>query len=191
MARDVVAALLAAGNAPRQLLLVSEDADVAALADALGVGLFRPRPATRDPLNAALQEASAHARACGATSVLMLHADLPAASAGSLRALWDAHAARTALPRATLVTDRAGSGSNCLLLTPPGCIALCFGADSRARHRAAAAAAHADYTEFTQGHLAMDVDLAEDLRALVRFGQTPDNACGAHTRAWLGAHPAS
>jgi 2-phospho-L-lactate guanylyltransferase len=185
MARDVVAALRAAGLAPGRVLLVSEDAEVAALAATLGVGLFRPAPARTDPLNAALAEAAAHAARAGARSVLMLHADLPLASAAALRALYAAHAAQSGARRATLVTDRAGEGSNCLLLGPPLVLRPAFGAGSRARHRSAAKAAGADYREFTDAGLAFDVDFAADLGALVRLGETSDNACGAHTRAWL------
>lgn len=191
MARDVLAALIAAGFAPARVLLVSGDAEANPLAQALGIGVFRPVPATSDPLNTALREAADFARAEGAASVLMLHADLPCVSAGALAALHAAHALRTVLPRVSLVADRAGTGTNCLLLTPPACMALCFGADSRAGHRAAAAAAGVDYTEFTHGHLAFDVDFAEDLHALVRLGETPDNACGSHTRAWLREHAAT
>ena len=185
MACDVIEALRGAGLPPGRIVLVSEDAEVAALAQRLGVALFRPTPAHDDPLNAALAEARAHACRAGAGTVLMLHADLPCVSAAALQALCAAHAAQTEQPRVTLVADRAGTGTNCLLLTPPDAIALGFGADSRARHRGAAARVH--YTEFTAPGLAFDVDFAEDLHALVRMGETPENACGAHTRAWLAA----
>ena len=190
MARDVVAALLDAGFDPGRVLLVSQDPGVAALAGTLGIGLFRPDSTGSDPLNAALREAADHALLHAAASVLMMHADLPAASATALRELLRAHRERNVLPGATLVADRAGSGTNCLLVSPPACLALGFGADSRRRHREAAAAAGVDYREFTHAGLGLDVDLPEDLRALVQAAQTPDNACGAHTRAWLAAHAA-
>jgi 2-phospho-L-lactate guanylyltransferase len=191
MARDVVEALRAAGFVPARVLLVSEDAEVAALATALGVGLFRPAPAATDPLNAALAGAAAHAAQAGAQSVLMLHADLPLAGAAALRELCATHAAQPGARRATLVTDRAGEGSNCLLLSPPLALRPGFGAGSRARHRAAATVAGVDYREFIAGDLAFDVDFAADLGALVRLGETPDNACGAHTRAWLARQRAA
>ena len=186
MACDVIEALRDAGFAPERIVLVSEDAEVAALARRLGVALFQPAPARDDPLNAALAEATRHARGEGADTVLILHADLPCVAASALQELCAAHAARAREPRVTLVADRAGTGTNCLVLTPPDAIALGFGADSRARHRAAAAAVH--YTEFTAPGLAFDIDFAADLGALVRMGETPQNACGAHTRAWLATH---
>jgi 2-phospho-L-lactate guanylyltransferase len=190
MARDVIAVLLQAGFQPPRVLLVSEDSEVGALAAQLGIGLFRPALARTDPLNASLEQAMDHAQGRGAGAVLLLHADLPLVSPGALRALCAAHAGTPGLPRATLVADRAGEGSNCLLLTPPACMRLCFGAGSRARHRAAAADARVDYREFTEPRLAFDVDLATDLDALVRLAETPDNVCGAHTRAWQLAQPA-
>lgn len=191
MARDVIEALGAAGLSRGHVLLVSEDIEVATFARALGVGMFRPATVASDALNSALGEAAAHALQTGARSVLMLHADLPLAGAAALRALGAAHAAQSGEQRATLVTDRAGEGSNCLLLSPPLALRPGFGAGSRARHRATAVAAGVDYTEFIHGDLAFDVDVAADLRALVRLTETPDNACGANTRAWLARQRAA
>lgn len=186
MATDVVTALLAVPLPATCVLLVSEDPEVAAFAASLGVGVFQP-PATRDdPLNAALRAAAEAAMAAGAGTVLMIHADLPAVDAAALRALLLAHSRHTAATaRATLVSDAAGTGTNCLLLSPPSAMALRFGPGSRELHRVAAAAAGADYAEFTHRAIGFDVDFPADLDRLVRPGETQDNAPGARTRAWV------
>lgn len=186
MATDVVMALLAVPILPERVLLVSEDPEVAAFAAGLGAGVLHPPAAQEDPLNAALRAAAEAAMAAGADTVLMIHADLPAVNAGALRALLLAHdRGATSAVRATLVSDAAGTGTNCLLLSPPSAVALRFGPDSRALHRAAAAAAGADYAEFTHPAIGFDVDFPADLDRLVRPGETQDNAHGACTRAWV------
>jgi 2-phospho-L-lactate guanylyltransferase (CobY/MobA/RfbA family) len=119
-------------------------------------------------------------------TVLMVHADLPALDATALRDLLAAHARETAgAACVTLVSDAAATGTNCLLLSPPAAMALRFGPGSRALHCAAAAAAGADYAEFTHLSLGFDVDFPADLDRLVRPGETQDNALGACTRAWV------
>jgi 2-phospho-L-lactate guanylyltransferase len=188
MAEDVIAALLAVPLPPQCVMLVSEDADVASLAQRRGVCVFCPPPATGDPLNAALEAAERAAMASGAGAVLMIHADLPAVNAAALRGLLAAHAsavAATATAVATLVCDGAGTGTNCLVLSPPLSMALRFGPASRALHREAAAAAGVDYREFMHPSLDFDVDFPADLDRLVRPGETQDNALGAYTRAWV------
>ena len=191
MARDLIDALLDAGFAPERVVLVSNDDGVASLGRALGVGVLATTPVQVDPLNAALLEAARYVESRGAHSVLILHADLPAASPEALRALCARHEQRKTFPRATLVADRAGSGTNCLLLSPPVCLPLGFGVGSRQRHRDAAAGAGVDYSEFSHACLALDVDLPADLRALVQAAQSPDNAPGEHTRAWLATQAPS
>ena len=186
MAIDVVMALRDIPVRADRILLVSEDPEVAAFARRLGVGFFHPPLAEQDPLNAALLAASRHVEGAGAETVLMIHADLPAASAEALRELLAAHQRPADVhPRAILVADAAGTGTNCLLLSPPCAMTLRFGAGSRALHRSAAAAAGLDYREFIHPALAFDIDFPADLDRLVRPAETQDNAVGAHTRAWV------
>ena len=117
MAEDLVRALLELPLPSTQIVLVSEDPEVAGFALRLGVALFRPSPAVCDPLNAALAEAASRAAGSGAEAVLMIHADLPRASGPALRRLLAAHAASPSIAHATLVSDREGTGTNCLLLS--------------------------------------------------------------------------
>jgi 2-phospho-L-lactate guanylyltransferase len=63
-----------------------------------------------------------------------------------------------------LVTDRAGDGTNVLLVAPPDAIAFRFGPGSRAAHAAGARAAGATYVEVA-GPLDLDLDTPDDLLA--------------------------
>jgi len=193
MACDVLESLRDVPLPGQRIVLVSDDEDVAALARQYEVGLYRPAPAATDPLNAALREARGHVVQLGAQHLLVMHADLPLAHPAALRDLLVAHEDLLAggAPQVTLVSDRAGEGSNCLLSTPPQVIEFCFGADSRARHRHAAQQARARWLEHDgkDESLRCDIDHPDDLDALVGQCQSAENERATHTRrllrAWL------
>jgi 2-phospho-L-lactate guanylyltransferase len=144
-------------------VVVTKDPEVAGLAQAhRATGLVEHAP----DLNAAIVLGRSVAVARGATAVLVLPADIPGVSATAIDALVNGAAARGSTAAAAglvgLVTDRHGRGTNALLISPPGIIEPAFGEDSRAVHRAAAAAAHAAWLELS-GPLALDVDTPADL----------------------------
>ena len=120
--------------------------------------------------------------------VLVSDDDDVAARAAQLRGLIGAHLAALearGAPLATLVTDRAGEGSNCLLSTPPDAVPYRFGAGSRARHHEAARAAGVRCVEHHAAGLDRDIDQPEDLAELVAICQSAENAGGAHTTRLL------
>jgi 2-phospho-L-lactate/phosphoenolpyruvate guanylyltransferase len=125
------------------------------------IGLVEQAPG----LNEAIDAARSLAMARGATAVLVLPADLPAAAPHHVDALVDA-AARFDAPSGlvALVADRHGLGTNALLVSPPALIAPSFGDSSRLEHQRAARAAGARYAEL-DSPLSMDVDTAADLVA--------------------------
>lgn len=185
--RDLVLAMLLdtidALRGPRVegIAVISPDDEVLAAARAAGaisVGEDRgARPIDTDRLNQAFAEASAIARRRWpkARTVMLVQADLPAATATSMQAVI---AAADGLRQAVL-TDRDGRGTTVLLrdrsiTEPPR-----FGPDSAAAHRAAGA------VELDPGHvrwadLRTDVDTAADLDAARSLG------VGRHTAAILG-----
>jgi 2-phospho-L-lactate guanylyltransferase (CobY/MobA/RfbA family) len=65
-------------------------------------------------------------------------------------------------PLVIVTPDRAGRGTNALVLAPPGAIGFAFGGDSRTSHRERAAEAGARYVEL-DGPLALDLDTPDDL----------------------------
>ena len=99
-------------------------------------------------------------RELGAQRALLLPGDTPGLSVREVEAL---------LARAepvVVVPDRHGTGTNALLLAPPGAIVPSFGPGSRARHEAAADAAGLKRATMSLPSLTHDVDTPEDLAAL-------------------------
>jgi 2-phospho-L-lactate guanylyltransferase len=103
------------------------------------------------------------ALARGAQRVLLVPGDCPALDPAEVEELLDDPAPA---PAVTIVPDRHGTGTNALLLTPPGVMAPAFGEGSCARHSAAAEKAGAELTIRHPPSLLLDVDTAGDLAAL-------------------------
>ena len=145
------------------VVVVSRDTDLLMAAGELGAAIAQQ---SGDGLNEGLTEALDCVIRDGATSVLVLPADLPRVTAQAIDDLIEA--AELAAHRAPgrpvvgLVTDRHETGTNALLLSPPDAIGFRFGEGSRAAHRAGAERAGATYLEVT-GPLAFDLDTPEDL----------------------------
>jgi 2-phospho-L-lactate guanylyltransferase len=66
--------------------------------------------------------------------------------------------------------DRAGGGTNALLLSPPSAIMPAFGVDSFARHRTLAVGAGLPSTVVERPGLALDLDTPSDVAALLAGG---------------------
>jgi 2-phospho-L-lactate guanylyltransferase len=173
LARTVTAAAATPGVA--EVVVVSPDQEVAALAGALGA---RGVVQAGSGLNEGLDAARAWAVAAGADGILVIPGDLPAVTAAELARIVEMSRARAAsrdgMGRSgaaivALVTDRAGSGTNVLLVAPPEAIAFHFGDGSRAAHAAAAGAAGAAYLEI-DGPLDLDLDTPDDLLAAETAG---------------------
>jgi 2-phospho-L-lactate guanylyltransferase len=67
-----------------------------------------------------------------------------------------------------IVPDRHGTGTNALVLAPPGAIRPAFGEGSCARHVAAARAAGVPFAVEELASLALDLDTPADVVALTR-----------------------
>jgi len=104
-------------------VVISRDPEVLQLARRLGARALRER---QPGLNAALAQAAASLRG----AMLVLPLDLPLLDSSALRAL----ARRRPGRAAAIAPDRAGRGTNALLLQPPNLIECRFGPDSFAAH---------------------------------------------------------
>ena len=149
----VVVAVSEAGLHPEVLTAVPSefrDADIEAdfiAEDALGGGL-----------NGQLTRAIT-----GSADVLILHADLPLATASAIeRVLLDA----IGKPGITIVRSGDG-GTNAMRLRPAGGFPLSYGTDSYAMHVAAAMEAGYDARQVEAPELALDLDTEDDLRTFV------------------------
>ncbi len=177
VARLLVRTVAAAAATPGvdAVVVVSPDSAVLELAERHGaVGVAQ----AGDGLNEALDEARAWAVAAGANGIMVVPGDLPAVGVAELTRLVVSAGAALDAPNSpggaeralvAVVPDRAGTGTNVLLLVPPGSIPFLFGEGSRAAHAAAARAAGAVHLELG-GPLALDLDTPDDLLAAEAAG---------------------
>jgi 2-phospho-L-lactate/phosphoenolpyruvate guanylyltransferase len=100
----------------------------------------------------------------GFERALLVPGDTPLLDAQELQDLLDL--AEEARLGAIIVPDRHGTGTNALLLSPPGSVAPSFGPGSMERHAAAAREAGLEYRVQQVPSLALDVDTGDDLAML-------------------------
>src|SRR5918999_1543621 len=105
-----------------------------------------------------------HAQASGYERALLVPGDTPLLDPGELSSLLSR--AEVAALDVVAVPDRHGTGTNALLLTPPGAIAPSFGEGSLDRHVTAARDAGLTCPVDPLPSLVLDVDTAEDLAEL-------------------------
>jgi 2-phospho-L-lactate guanylyltransferase len=114
--------------------------------------------------NDAARRGIERATALGADRVLLVPGDCPLLDPGEL----DELAARRLRPRSVVVVpDRHGTGTNALLIAPPGALAPSFGEGSHDRHLEQARAAGLTAESAPVPSLALDVDTPEDLAAVM------------------------
>jgi 2-phospho-L-lactate guanylyltransferase len=159
MVADVLEAIGAARTIERTIL-VSGDPIAQELAAAAGAEVV-PDPEDAGHVAAALA-GIARAEAEGAARVVLLPGDCPLLDPRELDRLL------TGVPEryVGIVPDRHGSGTNALVLSPPGAIVPAFGEGSRERHVAAARAAGIPFEVWEVPSLGLDLDTPADIVAL-------------------------
>ena len=116
----------------------------------------RPDPAPGAGLNASIDAATADAVAAGASGVLVLSADCPAARPEDVKALAIGDGV-------VMAPDRYGTGTNALWRSPPDVIKVSFGGNSRRSHTALAHVHRVPFAVMPLARLALDVDRPRDL----------------------------
>jgi 2-phospho-L-lactate guanylyltransferase len=133
-------------------------------------------------LNAALEQATTHASARGASAVLILPADLPLLTLADVTRLWRASQRLYADAAMVIAPDDQEQGTNALLVRPPGALRYQFGPGSFQRHcqqaRELGLAWHIDRSP----RLGLDVDLPADLEHWLAIEQA-DSALAAEQPA--------
>ena len=121
-------------------------------------------------LNPALEEGRRWATGQGASSLLVLPADLPLLGAPDVRALLQTGEGSSVV----LSPDAAHAGTNALLLRPPDVLPFAFGPGSYEAHLRAARERGLSVTACERPNLAFDLDTGEDLARLEqRQGSRP------------------
>lgn len=177
MVSDVLRALRRCG-AIDEVIVVTAEPIAAALASSHGAKVVGD-PHERGHSEAALLGI---ASASAADRVLLLPGDCPAQAPADIIGVLEAAPPE---PSVVIVPDRHGSGTNALVLSPPGVMAPAFGTDSRRRHEEAAAAARVEHVVVDIAGFAFDVDTPEDL-AGVRDALAEARGTAASTRGLLG-----
>jgi 2-phospho-L-lactate guanylyltransferase len=114
-------------------------------------------------LNAALTQAADAVRQRGATRVLSVSCDLPFLIPDELRALLDVAHQGDGL---AIASDRAGTGTNALVMSPIGAIPYLYGLGSFAAHQEAARAAGLTLNVVRRAGLSFDIDTPDDFEQM-------------------------
>ncbi|MDB5393919.1 MAG: cofC [Rhodospirillales bacterium] len=114
-------------------------------------------------LNAALTQAAEVVRLHGATTVLSVSCDLPFLIPDDLRALLNAARESQGL---AIASDREGTGTNALVMSPVGAIPYLYGLGSFAAHQAAARAAGLALSVVRKAGLSFDIDTPDDFEQM-------------------------
>lgn len=166
MAADVLA-VLAATPGLAGIAVVTIDPEAAALARRHGADIIEDG-ATADHTGA-VEAGARRLVAAGATGVLTMPIDVPGASVAEVAAVIAAHGAA---PAFTIVPAHDRLGSNAVLASPPGCVALRFGEDSFVPHLAAARRAGIEPRIVEAPGIGLDLDHPADLHAFLRLPST-------------------
>jgi 2-phospho-L-lactate guanylyltransferase len=164
MLTDVLGAL-AGARGLAGVLVVTSDPEAAALAERIAGARVVPDHEPPRGMNAAVSRGLAAVAAEGAAGALVVTADLPLARAADIDAIL-AHPAGPG-PSAVLVPSAAGTGTNAMLLRPPGALRPRLGPDSLARHSAQARERAVAVERLPLAGLALDIDTPHDLAALM------------------------
>ncbi len=174
---DVLVALRRATSIDR-IVVVSADRGAQQIAGGYGATVLDDQERGH---NAAAELAIRWALEAGSERVLLVPGDCPLLDPEEL----DELISRPVSARsAVIVPDRHGTGTNALLLTPPGSLAPAFGPGSCQRHEANAQSAGTAHEVVEVASLALDVDTPNDLDAL-RLSLEATHGGAAHTRGML------
>jgi 2-phospho-L-lactate guanylyltransferase len=149
------------------VLVVTSDPDAARLGRAIAGARVVPDHDPPRGMNAAVVRGLAAVAAAGADAALVLTADLPLARPEDIAAIV---AAAPPAPAALLVPSADGTGTNAMLLRPPGVLDPRLGPDSYARHLAQATRRGLVSARLDLPRIALDIDTPADLAALVARG---------------------
>lgn len=161
MLADVLSAL-ARTQALAGIVVITGDADAAAMADAAGALVMAD--VENAGTTAAVTQAARYLAGVGRNGMLMVPADVPLITPADIEMIVAAH---HDAPSVTLVPASVDGGTNALACSPPGAVSCCFGDDSFRRHREAARARGIEPQILRLGRIGHDIDRPDDLAAFL------------------------
>ena len=162
MAEDVLRSLLGVSEL-EGIAVVTRDAEAQALCAELGVRVLTE--AENQGQTVAVMVASRTLKDEGVDSVLTIPGDVPLVLPQDIQSVLAAHGESPAM---TIVPARDHQGSNCVTLSPPGCVTLRFGDNSFYPHLDAARQKGIEPLTVELENLGLDIDTPDDLEELVR-----------------------
>lgn len=165
MLADMIEAL-SDSHAIARIFVVSADAAVLAAAVELGAEPFPEGDGCRG-LNAAVRDSARRLATAGAKRLLVIPGDVPLIDRHEIDELM---AIDPRLHPVVAVPSRSGTGTNALLLSPPGVIDPRFEGESLVAHRDACIERGLRLHEMALTSFGLDVDTAEDLEYLRLHG---------------------
>ena len=120
-------------------------------------------------LNEGLEQARFDALVDDVGTLIVLHGDLPNLQPGDVEVL-SAALPDGGAPAVAIAPDRAGTGTNGLVLRPPGVIRFRFGTGSFAAHLEEVARAGVPLIAVNRAGLSFDLDTPEDLARWLKLG---------------------
>ena len=120
-------------------------------------------------LNEGLEQARFDALVDDVDTLVVLHGDLPNLRPSDVQTLLDALPDGDD-PAVAIAPDRAGTGTNGLVLRPPGVIRFRFGTGSFAAHLEEVERAGVPLVAVNKAGLAFDLDTPEDLQRWLQLG---------------------
>jgi len=165
MCEDVLTALAGAEGLDG-ILVVTGDADVKTLAQSYGAKVLDDSECKG--LNAAVRAGIAHVKELGSNSVMIVHGDAPLATAAEFKQVIDTHkAAAQDKAAVTIVPARDMGGTNCMAVSPPDLLPLCYGEGSYRKHLNQAADQGVAAETLKLEGIGLDIDTRADLEVLV------------------------
>jgi 2-phospho-L-lactate guanylyltransferase len=122
-------------------------------------------------LNAALTQAAEAVQLRGATGVLSVSCDLPFLIADDLKALIEVAQQGDGL---AIASDRAGTGTNALMISPVGALPYRYGLGSFAAHQEAARTAGLTLNVVRRAGLSFDIDTPDDFEQMEEIRRETD-----------------
>lgn len=159
MARDVLRALSDCAHLDG-VLINSRESEVFALAEEFGAEVF-VEPEGCDLSQSVTLASEWLQRERRATGTLIVHADIPLATAADFDALLENH------QQLSVVPDDEERGTNCIAATPPNPIEYRYDGNSFAPHMAAAKAQNLAVQVCPIERLQLDIDTRDDLKKLL------------------------
>jgi 2-phospho-L-lactate guanylyltransferase len=147
------------------VVVISPSRGLAAIVEPIGARLVVQRGMG---LNEGLEQARLDALYDDVETLVVLHGDLPNLQPADVEAL--VGALPLAGPGVAIAPDRGGTGTNGLVLRPPGVIGFRFGTGSFTAHMAEVERARVPLVAVSRAGLAFDLDTPQDLARWLELG---------------------